>query len=83
MPPSARPIASASSPCATSTSPTRASVSSTTPPPGATGELVGELEKGGAQEITQHAVDYDADREELAEAVDEANEASSFDFGAD
>ena len=85
MPPSARPIASASSPCATSTSPTRASVSSTTPPPGssAAGELVGELEKGGAQEITQHAVDYDADREELAEAVDEANEASSFDFGAD
>ena len=50
---------------------------------GATGELVGELEKGGAQEITEHAVDYDADREELAEAVDEANEASSFDFGAD
>ena len=50
---------------------------------GATGELVGELEKGGAQEITEHAVDYDADREELAEAVDEANEAASFDFGAD
>ena len=50
---------------------------------GATGELVGELEKGGAQEITEHAIDYDADREELAEAVDEANEAASFDFGAD
>ncbi len=50
---------------------------------GATGELVGRLEAGGAEEITEHAAGYSAAREELAEAVDEASESASFDFGAD
>ncbi|MDJ1114023.1 argininosuccinate synthase [Microbacterium dauci] len=50
---------------------------------GATGELVGELERGGAAEITGHAMPFDASREELAEAFDEAGESASFDFGAD
>jgi len=49
---------------------------------GATGALVGRLEQGAADEITEHAEgDTDA-REELAEAVDEASESASFDFGA-
>ncbi|ALJ18509.1 argininosuccinate synthase [Microbacterium sp. No. 7] len=50
---------------------------------GATAELVGELSSGEAAKITAHAVPYDAEREELAEAVDEASESASFDFGAD
>ncbi|MCR2783017.1 MULTISPECIES: argininosuccinate synthase [unclassified Microbacterium] len=50
---------------------------------GATGELVGKLESGGADEITEHATGYTAEREGLAEAVDEASESASFDFGAD
>ncbi|MCR2824546.1 argininosuccinate synthase, partial [Microbacterium sp. zg.Y909] len=50
---------------------------------GATGELVGKLERGGADEITEHADRYSAEREGLAEAVDEASESASFDFGAD
>jgi len=50
---------------------------------GPTGDLIGTLEKGGAGEITEHADGYDAKREELAEAVDEASESASFDFGAD
>jgi len=50
---------------------------------GATAELVGDLTAGGAAEITGHALPYDAAREELAEAVDEASESASFDFGAD
>ncbi|WP_434811984.1 argininosuccinate synthase [Microbacterium sp. bgisy189] len=50
---------------------------------GATAELIGELQAGGAAEITEHAAPYDADREDLAEAVDAAGESASFDFGAD
>ncbi|WP_394280121.1 argininosuccinate synthase [Microbacterium sp.] len=50
---------------------------------GATAELVGELEKGGAAEITGHAMPFDSQREHLAEAFDEAGESASFDFGAD
>ncbi|RZI92728.1 MAG: argininosuccinate synthase, partial [Microbacterium sp.] len=50
---------------------------------GATAELVGELASGASAEITEHAQPYDAAREELAEAVDEASESASFDFGAD
>jgi argininosuccinate synthase len=50
---------------------------------GATAELVGELASGEAAEITGHAQPYDAKREELAEAIDEAGESASFDFGAD
>ncbi|CAN7151139.1 argininosuccinate synthase [Microbacterium sp. LjRoot45] len=50
---------------------------------GATAELVGELASGEAAEITGHARPFDAEREELAEALDEASESASFDFGAD
>jgi argininosuccinate synthase len=50
---------------------------------GATGALVGRLEQGAADEITGHAEGYTEEREELAEAVDEASESASFDFGAD
>ncbi|NIK36017.1 argininosuccinate synthase [Microbacterium endophyticum] len=50
---------------------------------GATGELVGELERGGAEEITEHATNRSAEREELADAVDEASEAAAFDSGTD
>ena len=50
---------------------------------GATGALVGRLEQGAADEITEHAEGYTDAREELAEAVDEASESASFDFGAD
>ena len=50
---------------------------------GATAELVGELSRGASADITEHAAPFDAQREELAEAVDEASESASFDFGAD
>ncbi|MCM3694990.1 argininosuccinate synthase [Microbacterium oleivorans] len=50
---------------------------------GATGELVGDLERGGAAAITGHAQPFDEEREGLAEAFDEAGESASFDFGAD
>jgi argininosuccinate synthase len=50
---------------------------------GATGDLVGRLERGEADEITEHAEQRTPEREELAEAVDEASESASFDFGAD
>ncbi|MCO7203357.1 argininosuccinate synthase [Microbacterium sp. CnD16-F] len=50
---------------------------------GATGELVGDLERGGAAAITSHAQPFDEQREGLAEAFDEAGESASFDFGAD
>ncbi|PZU44531.1 MAG: argininosuccinate synthase [Microbacterium sp.] len=50
---------------------------------GATAALVGELTPGVAAGITEHAAPFDADREQLAEAVDEASESASFDFGAD
>jgi argininosuccinate synthase len=50
---------------------------------GATGELVGHLSQGEAGEITEHAEQYSAEREELAEATDAANEASAFDLGTD
>lgn len=50
---------------------------------GATAELVGELASGEAAGITGHARPFDAEREELAEALDEASESASFDFGAD
>lgn len=47
---------------------------------GATAELVGELEQGGAAEITGSVETGD---QALADAVDEASESASFDFGAD
>jgi len=50
---------------------------------GATGDLVGRLEQGAASEITEHAVEYTDEREELAEATDAVNEASAFDSGTD
>jgi argininosuccinate synthase len=50
---------------------------------GATGALVGRLTAGEADEITEHADHYSAEREQLADAVDEASESASFDFGAD
>ena len=50
---------------------------------GATAELVGELASGASAEITGHAAPFDEAREQLAEAVDEASESASFDFGAD
>ena len=50
---------------------------------GATGALVGRLTRGEADEITEHAAHYSAEREQLADAVDEASESASFDFGAD
>jgi argininosuccinate synthase len=50
---------------------------------GATADLVGDLASGGSAQITGHAQPYDSEREELAEAVDEASESASFDFGAD
>ncbi|MDD7960933.1 argininosuccinate synthase [Microbacterium thalli] len=46
---------------------------------GPTAELVGDLERGGAAEITENAQLDSA----LAEAVDAAGESASFDFGAD
>ena len=46
---------------------------------GATADLVGELEQGGAEAITGNSGEVD----ELAEAIDEAGESASFDFGAD
>lgn len=46
---------------------------------GPTAELVGDLERGGAAEITENAQLDPA----LAEAVDAAGESASFDFGAD
>jgi argininosuccinate synthase len=50
---------------------------------GATGALVGRITSGEADEITEHALRYSAEREQLADAVDEASESASFDFGAD
>ena len=50
---------------------------------GATAELVGELRQGEAAAIIGSAQPLDAEGEELAEAVDEASESASFDFGAD
>ncbi|KAA9106326.1 argininosuccinate synthase [Microbacterium rhizomatis] len=50
---------------------------------GATADLVGSVTAGEADEITEHAVPFDADREALADAVDEASEGSAFDFGTD
>ena len=50
---------------------------------GPTGELIGALKRGEADEIIEHAAPYDHDREELAEATDAAGEAAAFDFGAD
>lgn len=47
---------------------------------GATAELVGTLERGGAGEITERVEGYD---EALADATDAANEASAFDLGTD
>ena len=50
---------------------------------GATGALVGRITSGEADEITEHAAQYSPEREQLAEAVEEASESASFDFGAD
>ncbi|MCZ4067045.1 argininosuccinate synthase [Microbacterium sp. H37-C3] len=47
---------------------------------GPTAELVGDLERGGAAEITGNVESTDQD---LAERVDAAGESASFDFGAD
>ncbi|MDT3329477.1 MULTISPECIES: argininosuccinate synthase [Microbacterium] len=46
---------------------------------GATAELVGELEQGGAAAITGNTGEVD----ELAGAIDESGDSASFDFGAD
>ncbi|WP_431803425.1 argininosuccinate synthase [Microbacterium sp. bgisy203] len=51
---------------------------------GATAELVGELASGEAAEIiTERAEPYDKSLEELGDALDQASESASFDFGAD
>ena len=50
---------------------------------GPTGELVGRVTAGEAEEITEHASARSADRTALAEAADRASESASFDFGAD
>ncbi|MFV0318877.1 MAG: argininosuccinate synthase [Microbacterium sp.] len=50
---------------------------------GATADLVGRLERGAADEIIEHVEKVSAEGEELADAVDEASESASFDFGAD
>ncbi|MBN9202232.1 MAG: argininosuccinate synthase, partial [Microbacterium chocolatum] len=50
---------------------------------GATGELVGTLSAGGAEEITGSATPVDARGEKLADAVDAASEAAAFDSGTD
>ncbi len=50
---------------------------------GATAELVGELQQGGADDIIEHASGYSSERERLADAVDEASEGSAFDSGTD
>ncbi|WJM15799.1 argininosuccinate synthase [Microbacterium arborescens] len=47
---------------------------------GPTAELVGDLERGGAAEITGNVEQTDQD---LADRVDAAGESASFDFGAD
>ncbi|SDQ57407.1 argininosuccinate synthase [Microbacterium sp. cf332] len=47
---------------------------------GPTAELVGDLERGGAAEITGNVEPTDQD---LADKVDAAGESASFDFGAD
>ncbi|KAA9089293.1 argininosuccinate synthase [Microbacterium radiodurans] len=47
---------------------------------GPTAELVGDLERGGAAEITGNVEQTD---QALADAVDAAGESASFDFGAD
>lgn len=47
---------------------------------GPTAELVGDLERGGAAEITGNVEHTDQD---LADRVDAAGESASFDFGAD
>ncbi|OJU44145.1 MAG: argininosuccinate synthase, partial [Microbacterium sp. 69-7] len=48
---------------------------------GATAELVGDLASGASAQITGHVAPFDEAREQLAEAVDEASESASFDFG--
>lgn len=51
---------------------------------GATAELVGELASGEAAEIiTERVEPYDKHLEELGDALDQASESASFDFGAD
>lgn len=50
---------------------------------GATGELVGHLTQGAADEITERAEQYSAAQEQLAEATDAASEAAAFDAGTD
>ena len=85
-PPSARPTASASSRCATSTSPTRARASSSTPAWAssaarpATSSAASPRAKPTRSPSTP--TPYDAAREALADAVDEASESAAFDFGS-
>jgi argininosuccinate synthase len=50
---------------------------------GATGALVGRLERGEADEITEPAAELSAAGEELAEATDAAAEGAAFDAGTD
>ncbi len=50
---------------------------------GATADLVGELSRGGADEITGSAQTPDAEAEALADAVEAASESAMYDFGAD
>ena len=41
------------------------------------------IASGASAQITGHVAPFDEAREQLAEAVDEASESASFDFGAD
>ncbi|WOF23144.1 argininosuccinate synthase [Microbacterium betulae] len=50
---------------------------------GATGELIGALERGEADEITGSVNPVSAAEEELADAFDEAGESAAFDSGTD
>lgn len=50
---------------------------------GATGELVGRLEEGAAQQILGAAEPASADEEALEEAIDVASEGAAFDSGTD
>ncbi|WP_261166608.1 argininosuccinate synthase [Microbacterium sp. Marseille-Q6965] len=50
---------------------------------GATGELIGELERGEAGAIVEPAVPLSAEGEQTASAMDEVGEAAAFDSGTD
>jgi argininosuccinate synthase len=50
---------------------------------GATGALVGRVTAGEADDIIENAAPHDAERDALADAVEEASEGAAFDFGTD